>query len=127
MQKTKDLSIVTMNEGGIVEQVDMHLRKIAADILDPNTDAEAPRTVNVTITVKPNKNRQAGTSITKVYSKLAPSQQEAGLLFFGFDEEGNAVVTEELNTQQQLPFDGADNAEHNDKPGIVTPIKGNEK
>ena len=126
MQKTKELSIVTMNEGGVVKQVDMHLRKIAADILDVNTDAEATRMLTVKILIKPNKKRQSGLANVKVSSKLAPAQPEDSFLFFGFDEDGKAVVTEELNTQEQLPFEG-DDADNNDQPGTVTDIGNGKK
>jgi hypothetical protein len=118
MMKTQDVSLKTMQGGAAVELFDNHLRKVAADVIDRNTDAEAARSVTLTVTVKPDIKREAASVNIKVQSKMAPARQEEAFFFFGVDADGNAVVTEREQTQQELPFDGGDDdAETNNSTG----------
>ena len=52
-----ELTLTTIAGGALHEQVTREIRKLCANILDPNTDAEAKRKLQITIVLKPNDKR----------------------------------------------------------------------
>jgi len=54
------ISIDQLAGGGVSERIQREFNRLAENVLDPNTKADATRKVTVEITVKPNKNRQMG-------------------------------------------------------------------
>ena len=51
------LDMRTMNNGGVVEAVNIALAKVADNIADVNTPPDKPRTVTLKITFKPDESR----------------------------------------------------------------------
>lgn len=88
------ISVDGLAGGAVAEKLNIELRKLAENVLDPNTKADAVRTVTVTIKIKPNEQRQVGTSEINVKSSLAPSKGIPSMFVFDFDKEGKAVVKE---------------------------------
>jgi len=88
------VDINSLSGGALTEKVNIELRKLAENVLDPNTKPDAVRTLTIQIKVKPNENRQVGTSEMTVKSQLAPSKGIPTSFVFDFDAEGKAVMQE---------------------------------
>ncbi|WP_128656184.1 replication terminator protein [Paenibacillus sp. 598K] len=88
------LNLNELSGGALVEKLDIEMRKLAENVLDPNTPAEVARTITVTIKIKPNEQRQVGNADISVKSSLAPSKGIPTSFVFDYDKEGNAVVAE---------------------------------
>lgn len=110
---TPPLSIADLNTGHIIEQVNEELRLVAANILDPNTDAEKPREVSLVLKLKPSKNRNAFTIDAQVKSKLAPVQAIESLVFISQKRDGTIVLSARDEKQEEM-FNG-ETAEQRDQ------------
>lgn len=103
------ISLDKLAGGAVAEKLNIELRKMAANVMDPNTKAEATRTVTLTVTVKPNKQRQVGDAEINVKSNLAPSTGIPTSFMFDYDVDGSAVLAEMPSrdpNQTQLADDG---------------------
>lgn len=80
--------------GAMAEKINIELRKLAENVMDPNTKAEAVRTVTISIKIKPNETRQIGASEISVKSNLAPSKGIPTSFMFDYDNDGKAVMKE---------------------------------
>ena len=98
------MSLNNLKEGAAVEMFDMELQKVLNDLVDPNKDRLATRSVTLTVTFKPDKHRE---DITPVYldcnSKLAKQNSCATSAYIGRSgKTGHA--REIMETQQQIQF-----------------------
>lgn len=89
-----NISIDQLAGGGASERIQRELNKIAENVLDPNTKPDAARTLTITLTIKPNKNRQMGDGEIVVKSTLAPAAGLPSSFVFDFDKDGKAVMKE---------------------------------
>ncbi len=89
-----NISIDQLAGGGASERIQRELNKIAENVLDPNTKPDATRTLTITLTIKPDKNRQMGAGEIVVKSSLAPAAGLPSSFVFDFDAEGKAVMAE---------------------------------
>ncbi|CAM3318854.1 MULTISPECIES: replication terminator protein [Paenibacillus] len=104
-----NVDIAKLAGGALAERVNRELKKVAENILDPNTKADAVRTVTISIKIKPNEARQMAASDIEVKSSLAPAKGVPTAFIFDYDRDGKAVV-KELNTghdRDQLAFNDA--------------------
>lgn len=88
------IDINNLAGGAMAERINRELQKVAENVLDPNTKAEAVRTVTVSIKIKPNDARQIGSTDIDVKSSLAPAKGVPTAFVFDYDKEGNAVMKE---------------------------------
>jgi hypothetical protein len=105
-----EININDLAGGALAEKVNIELRKLAANVLDPNTESKATRSVTVKITVKPNEKRQLAETDISVTSALAPSKGIPTSFIFDFDKEGKAVVKElvtDAHDVNQMAFDNS--------------------
>ncbi|WP_049894991.1 hypothetical protein [Paenibacillus antibioticophila] len=93
------ISLDKLAGGAAAEKLNIELAKLAANVMDPNTKAEAARTVTLTIAVKPNKQRQVGDVEINVKSSLAHSTGIPTAFTFDFDTDGAAVLKELPNRE----------------------------
>lgn len=88
---------INLNElagGGLSDRINRELQKVAENVLDPNTKADAVRTLTITLKIKPNENRQVGTAEFVVKSALVPPKGLPSMFVFDYDSEGKAVLAE---------------------------------
>lgn len=69
----KHINLETLANGAFTEQVNREIQKVIENIQDPNTDAKAARKVTVTITLKPNEQRDFISTGVVAKSTLAPA------------------------------------------------------
>lgn len=87
---SQQVSLATLNGGGIVEAVDVAIAKIAANIEDINTPPAKPRKLTLEIVFTPDKNRSFTTARATVKTTLQPEEaQEIALLL---DRENSKPV-----------------------------------
>lgn len=84
----------TLAGGALLERIGMELQKMADNIADPNTKAEAVRSVTVEIKVKPDETRTVALSEINVKSKLAASRGIPTKFIVDQDKDGRAVIAE---------------------------------
>ncbi|MGG4096175.1 replication terminator protein [Paenibacillus lautus] len=94
-----NVDIAKLAGGAMQERINRELKKVAENILDPNTKADAVRTVTISIKIKPNEARQMASSDIEVKSSLAPAKGVPTAFIFDYDKEGKAVM-KELSTGQ---------------------------
>lgn len=92
-----NVDIAKLGGGALGERFNRELQKLANNVMDPNTKAEAVRTVTVSIKIKPNATRQVGDADIEVKSSLAPATGVPTSFVFDYDKDGSAVI-KELNT-----------------------------
>lgn len=84
----------TLAGGALLERIGIELQKMADNIADPNTKAEAVRSVTVEIKVKPDETRTVALSEINVKSKLAASRGIPTKFIVDQDNNGRAVIAE---------------------------------
>ncbi|MNI85222.1 hypothetical protein D3C73_1421960 [compost metagenome] len=97
------------------------MNKVADNVMDPNTDWKKARKLTVTITIKPDEQREIGLVSVDAKTTLAPAHGIATKLVFGKDREGKAVAEELVSgvKNQMMIDDEGDLAD--DRGKKVTP------
>lgn len=80
--------------GAFAERVEQALLEVAENILDPNYKADAPRKINICMTIKPDEERDMANMELDIKLTLAPKQQVKTRLLFNRDSKGNATCGE---------------------------------
>lgn len=106
MTEMKTVSLGEIGGGAAVELFGAEMEKVLANIADPNTDAEAKRTITVKVTIQPNDQRDIGETLIHVTSKLASAKPHGTVLFIGRERRGAPLVAIERN--QRDVFEDAD-------------------
>ncbi len=91
MTNTADLSLDTLAGGAVPEKFAHQLRIILENILDPNTEAEAKRTIEIKVTFRPDEDRQRIDTDVDFKAKLAPLKGDTGQVYVG-EREGEIVA-----------------------------------
>ena len=92
----KKLTIDTLCGGAVQERVNRGLRKVADNILDPNTEAKKKRTVTLTLTFIPNEDDREDVSVeAAVTIKLASEESTHTQLFINKDISSDIVTITE--------------------------------
>lgn len=94
MATTKEVSILDLAKGAIQEQINHEAGKIMANIIDPNTDAKAVRKLTVTVTLKPDENREIVNYSAQAKSSLAPIKPISTSLIVDTGKDGKPVAAE---------------------------------
>lgn len=97
------VSLETLKAGGAVQLFNEELEKVLANIMDPNTEAQAVRSIKLEVKIKPDKDRSGGSVEIIPSSKLAPAVALATRMFFG--KKGGKFLAFEHNPEElQFPF-----------------------
>lgn len=97
------VSLKTLNQGAAVDLFDVELRKVLADIADPNTSARTKREINLKVVFMPDEDRGMAMVGIDCKSKIAGRRGSATRIFFGI-MDGQAVAVE-ANPNQGRLFD----------------------
>ncbi len=99
------VTLDTIGGGALSELFDAELTRILSNIADPNTDTSAKRAVTITVTFKPNRDRDVADVELKCSSKLAGIMTVSTQLFMG-RHQGKLIAVENDPRQSNL-FDSA--------------------
>lgn len=111
--KTSDITLAFLAEGGIGELFDREVKKVAANMRDPNTSPTATRKITLQLTFKPSKDRQSADIAGQTKTTLAPSEPVATRIFLG--KRGGEIVAVAFDPGQHPLFE-------EDADPSVTPI-----
>ena len=94
MSNTKEVNILELGQGAIQEQINGEVNRIMANVLDPNTDAKTARKLTITLTFKPDENREVVSCSAQAKSNLAPVKAITTSLIVESDKDGNPIAAE---------------------------------
>ncbi len=96
----RHVNLETLANGAFSAQVNRAFKEVTENIQDPNTDALAKRKVTVTITFKPNKDRNFAPIDIQTKTALAPAAGMDTTLSMGKDLRTGEVDVAEVTTGQ---------------------------
>ncbi|MDX9785475.1 MAG: hypothetical protein RBT11_01770 [Desulfobacterales bacterium] len=97
--KTNTVSLATLNDGAVIEAVDIALQRVFDNIVDPNTDAKTVREVTLKIKIKPSDDRDFGQISYQAVPKLAPDIEQITQVEIGRALSGAAEARERQKRQ----------------------------
>lgn len=99
-----NLTIQDIDKGFLIEQINVHLSSIIADILDPNKLATKKRSVNIQINLAPSKSRRDAQLTYKVEAKPATHiERDSQTIYIARDKDGQPIAKPYVIEQQDLP------------------------
>jgi hypothetical protein len=104
-----NIDIGTLANGAVGERINLEFQKVAENVQDPNTDWKKARKMIITITLKPDEEREIALVSTDVKTTLAPVHGIATKLIFGMENDGNVVAAElasGMKNQMMIDNDG---------------------
>ncbi|MCL5458061.1 replication terminator protein [Loigolactobacillus coryniformis] len=126
MSKKLELNIKLseLANGGAQEKFNHELKRIAENILDPNTDANKKRKIVLTTTFTPSDDRNLVTIGIDVKSMLAPENGVNTLMMVGRNDSGYIEANElKSGTPGQTYFDANDSTLKDDKGQPIDQIE----
>ena len=103
MPTEEPVTLYSLAGGAAAEHFDEELSRVVSNILDPNTDAEAVREINLKIKIKPGNDRRIGAVSIQVTSKTGPIAALGTMFYFG--KHGWRCFAVENNPNQPSLFD----------------------
>ncbi len=98
-----DVSLENLGAGAVLEKFDDEMKKVIANILDPNTEADAARGLTVQVKLKPRKGEREVCSMEIIVSsKLAPTKSLISQLAVGINQHGEVAAIEYVPQQGNL-------------------------
>jgi hypothetical protein len=91
----QNMNIANIANGALVEQVDIEIRRVLENIMDPNTDTEKKRKITIMLEFKCDDNRDVSDVKFITKSVLAPQRAIVARIAFDKDKNGQ-IVAEEL-------------------------------
>lgn len=96
-----EVGLESLGCGAAAELFGLELRKVLANIADPNTPALAKREIHLSVSIKPSADRSYGTVQISCHSRLAQVQPHESAFFMGL-VEGGIKAFEQDTTQPEL-------------------------
>lgn len=102
-------SFLEIGRGAMLERFDYELEKAVDNILDPNTPASKPRKITLTLTLKPNSERNTIGHDVVVKSTLQPTNPISGSTAIMPDKDGVVSLVEMVpQVPGQMSVDGSE-------------------
>lgn len=119
----KHINIEQFSNGELTQQINREMEAVARNIADPNTEAKTTRKITVTITLKPNEQRDFITTSITTKSTLAPTLGAVTALAVGKNLKTGEIEVGEIGNQIPGQMSMAD-AEPRQPAGQVQEIDG---
>lgn len=119
-----NISIDELGGGGLLELINREFQKLSENVLDPNTNATAARSINIAIKVVPDESRQMAKTDYSVKSTLAPVKGLQGNFVFDFGADGKATLRELNLSKDRNQSALADNGDVVDGSGAPLRVVG---
>ena len=98
----KHINIEQFSNGELTQQINREMEAVARNIADPNTEAKTARKITVTITLKPNEQRDFITTSITTKSTLAPTLGTVTALAVGKNLKTGEIEVGEIRNQMNL-------------------------
>ncbi|KRO14223.1 hypothetical protein IV64_GL001707 [Lactiplantibacillus xiangfangensis] len=97
-EKSINFNLSEISGGAVQEKLDREMKRVAANIIDPNTDAKKKRKITLTITLAPNDSRTVVDVDTEVKSVLAPQSAVPTTIMTGRNLDTGEIAVNELKS-----------------------------
>lgn len=114
------LNLAEMAQGAFMEQFHRELGRVLANIADPNTDPKKTRKLTLTMTLKPDENRDVVAVETQSKSTLVPAKSLSTRIVIDREKDGTVVGAELLSGQKGQMYIDADSQIKDDKGKVVS-------
>lgn len=118
------LNLSQMAQGAFMEQFNIELGKVLANIADPNTDPKKPRKITLTATLKANEERELATFEVQSKAALVPVRSVSTTIIIDKDADGKVVAAELKSGIRGQTFIDEDGKVKDDKGKVVDIGKG---
>lgn len=88
------LNLGEMAQGAFMEQFNIELKKVLANIADPNTDPKKARKITLTAILKADENRDVVDFEVQSKASLIPAKPIATKIIIDRDKDGSVVAAE---------------------------------
>ena len=95
----KHINIEQFSNGELTQQINREMEAVARNIADPNTEAKTTSKITVTITLKPNEQRDFITTSITTKSTLAPTLGAVTALAVGKNLKTGEIEVGEIGNQ----------------------------
>lgn len=109
-------SFLELCKGAMLERFDYEMGKVIENILDPNTAADKPRKLTLTLTLKADAERKKIGYDTVVKASLQPTHSISGAVAVMPDENGELNLVEMV---PQIPGQMNVNGAEQDEPTVI--------
>jgi len=116
----KQLNLAEMAQGAFMEQFHRELNKVLANIADPNTDAKKARKITLTITLKPDENRDVVAVDAQSKSVLVPAKSLSTRIVIDREKDGTVVGAELMSAQKGQMYIDTDSQIKDDKGKVIS-------
>lgn len=96
------VSVDKLAGGEIVPRLNEALQKLAENVLDPSTNATATRRITLTISVKPDEQRDMASVELGIAVKSAPPKPAKTKVFINQNRDGSVSLTERDQRQPDI-------------------------
>ncbi len=103
------LNLSEMAQGAFMEQFNNEMKKVLANIMDPNTDPTKIRKLTLTVSIKADEDRDVASFDVQTKSTLIPAKALGTKIIIDRDTDGSAVAAElksGIKDQMYLDNDG---------------------
>jgi hypothetical protein len=97
------VTLASIGNGAALELFEHELKRVIANIADPNTSAKTKRGINIKVVIQPDEDRGIGFAQVEVTSKLAGVKPVQSTMYFG-KKDGEFVAVQN-NIAQPGIFD----------------------
>ncbi len=105
------VNILEVARGAIGEKLNYELAKVVENINDRNTKPDAVRKLSITVSLKPDSERQNISMSTQVKSTLVPTNNIETSLYLTEDGDSPALVEMTPQMPGQMSIDGGEQAQ----------------
>lgn len=119
------LKLAEMAEGAFMEQFESELKKVLANIADPNTEPKKVRKIILTATIKADEERDIATFEVQSKSMLVPAKPLSTRIIIDKDIDGTVVGAELKSGQKGQTYIDTDGSIKDDRGKVVNirPVK----
>jgi len=86
--RLEEMKLETLKRGAVAEQFNEALDRVLENVVDPNTEAEAVRSVTLKVSLKPDEDRETIAIKANVTAKLASAEAITGKAFIVHTRDG---------------------------------------
>lgn len=101
MEALREVTLETVGGGAALELFERELRDVLKNIQDPNTDAEATRSIALTVSFSPHEDRESAGIAVAAKTKLAPARPHVSHVYIG-QKDGRLLAVEHDPRQSDL-------------------------
>lgn len=105
MAEYLQVTLANIGDGTMDERFNRALQKVIENICDPNTPAQAKRSISIDVVIIPDENREQASVVIDVDQKLAPQKRKLSQIHFVMDRNTARTKAVTATFEQKGLFD----------------------